>query len=297
MQYELAVATHLPIISRLMWAARHVHRSIADEDLPNLLQNGIGVLAMAASTVEPLPVGFAGVSVEARPSTLPHSAATRARLQVVALQRHHWPSDVLPGLLDDIVARLVRWDQPLQISVLTNQGWLERVLLTSGFALVDRVIVLRLQRLQRQLNGRSPVAQPALLRAATFGDTAQLAVLDADAFDSLWHFSAADMIEMLMRGRLLVAERDGAIAGYSALLRNSAEEMQLARLAVHPQYQRAGIGRQLLYDAIHYAADHGCSALVLNTQTSNQRSLALYRAAGFRPMDERVSVLIRSVGE
>jgi ribosomal-protein-alanine N-acetyltransferase len=117
-----------------------------------------------------------------------------------------------------------------------------------------------------------------------------LAILDAATFDPLWHFGRRDLFELLMRGRMQVAWWEGVMVGYSAVCANSASEGQLARLAVHPNYQGRGIGRSLLSDAIRYAAGE-FSVLVLNTQVNNRRSQSLYRSLGFRPIGMSLSVL------
>ena len=87
------------------------------------------------------------------------------------------------------------------------------------------------------------------------------------------------------------------IVGYTAAVPNSSEELQLARLAVRPDLQRYGIGRQLLHDVVTYAAAEKYERVILNTQTDNERSQALYRSYGFRPVGRPVPVLTKLIGE
>lgn len=100
---------------------------------------------------------------------------------------------------------------------------------------------------------------------------------------------------LLLAGRVQLAMRNEQIAGYSALSMqvNSAAQnvTQLARLAVHPAAQGAGIGRLLLTDVIDYARANLAESIALNTQSSNYRSLALYRAVGFRNIGKMIPVL------
>jgi ribosomal protein S18 acetylase RimI-like enzyme len=291
MPIHLANVFHLPEIEELLRKGRHVHRTIAHEDLAHLVEEGVGVLGEDHGRFW----GFLGVTVEERPETLPASAPTRARLQVAALMSGHWPSEVLPVLLGAARVHLQRSHHAVQVGVFGAESWLERPLLASGFALHDRVIVLRLTRLQRLSFEQPAMRPPAELRGAYFADAPHLAALDAETFEPIWHFAASDIVEMFMRGRVQVAVVNGNLAGYAALLVNSSSEAHLARLAVHPTYQRKGIGRQLLEDAIMHVQREGFADLYLNTQAKNLPSLALYRAAGFRPTGEEMSVLTYTV--
>ena len=54
------------------------------------------------------------------------------------------------------------------------------------------------------------------------------------------------------------------------------------RLAVHPQWQRRGIARQILVDAEQYARERGFACLRLDVYTGNPRAMALYPRQGYR---------------
>lgn len=56
----------------------------------------------------------------------------------------------------------------------------------------------------------------------------------------------------------------------------------LMNLVVVPEYQRCGIGVQLLMAAAECAADMGFGSLNLRVRYSNHAALALYRGMGFR---------------
>ena len=73
------------------------------------------------------------------------------------------------------------------------------------------------------------------------------------------------------------------------------QHAHLTRLAVHPDYQGQGIGRQLLYQAIVDALNAGADLITLNTQETNQRSLALYKRFGFIDTGLRMPVLYKSL--
>jgi [ribosomal protein S18]-alanine N-acetyltransferase len=86
--------------------------------------------------------------------------------------------------------------------------------------------------------------------------------------------------------------KDGALVGYLALTTKE-DVAQVARLAVHPDWNSHGIGRQLLIDGLLAAVELGCHSAVLNTQAANQRAQILYRSLGFHPTGDHFEVYTR----
>ncbi len=56
----------------------------------------------------------------------------------------------------------------------------------------------------------------------------------------------------------------------------------LARLAVKPGYQNQNIGKNILYDLFRRCKEERLWQITVNTQNTNQASLALYQGIGFR---------------
>ena len=84
-------------------------------------------------------------------------------------------------------------------------------------------------------------------------------------------------------GSLLVAERNGAIAGYALLLyRRGSRPARLYSIAVANGHGSSGIGRALLTAAEEAAVGRGYSALRLEVREENARAVDLYQRAGFR---------------
>ncbi|WEX07665.1 GNAT family N-acetyltransferase [Chelativorans sp. AA-79] len=87
---------------------------------------------------------------------------------------------------------------------------------------------------------------------------------------------------------LLVADRDGAIAGYALLLfRKGGRTARLYSIAVAVGHASAGIGRRLLAAAEEAALARGCPILRLEVREDNARAIGLYRRSGFRPIGRR----------
>jgi ribosomal protein S18 acetylase RimI-like enzyme len=80
---------------------------------------------------------------------------------------------------------------------------------------------------------------------------------------------------------LLVAvdEADG-VTGYTAAHPGDCE---LVLLFVHPGQAGRGVGRVLLAAAHHALRSAGCAQAFLFVHEQNERALAVYRAAGYRP--------------
>jgi ribosomal protein S18 acetylase RimI-like enzyme len=79
---------------------------------------------------------------------------------------------------------------------------------------------------------------------------------------------------------LVAADEGGAVVGFVAA---HPADGELYLLFVHPAAAGRGVGRRLL-DAAHDALrEAGCREAFLYTHQQNERALAVYRAAGYRP--------------
>jgi ribosomal protein S18 acetylase RimI-like enzyme len=287
-----ATEADLAEIRRLFRSARYRFADYGLEDLPDLLAKSESVLGSNNGVLW----GFLSLQTEERPVTLPPDAPSRSYLRALTLRGGHSPAEHAGYLLAEAVRRLRERQEAIQIITYGGERWMTTALHAAGFTVADQVQFFELTRPHRQLNALPPVARSAAVRPAEVlpaepAHLEQLAELDAAAFPPLWHFGYKDMLELLMRARLQIAVRNDVIAGYTAAIANSSDEIQLARLAVRSELQGQGIGRQLLRDVVLYAASEQCERLILNTQTGNERSQHLYRAFGFRPVSKPAPVL------
>jgi ribosomal protein S18 acetylase RimI-like enzyme len=58
------------------------------------------------------------------------------------------------------------------------------------------------------------------------------------------------------------------------------------RLAVNPEYQKQGIGRQLMDFAENYASERGYTSIRLDAYSGNPRALNLYEYRGFKKVGQ-----------
>jgi ribosomal protein S18 acetylase RimI-like enzyme len=302
-----ATAADLPAVKALLRAAARSEGVVGEEDLAMLLEGGNVLLAVAAQAVQagprasgPLPreeIEAAAVFYpEPRPISLPAEEPDRVFLRGAAFRNGVSPSTTLHALIQAWCSAPAR--RPRLLIAYGGAPWYNRALAAAGCARAEEVIFFALPH----INGEAPELQMGLgtspeilLRAATPADLGALALLDAACFDVLWHMGPADLRQLMLFGRLSVAEMDGRPAGYMALTMRE-DICQVARLAVHPASGGHGIGRRLLVEGLRAAAEAGCRRAVLNTQADNLRAQALYRSLGFHPTGERFEVYTRAAG-
>ncbi len=66
-----------------------------------------------------------------------------------------------------------------------------------------------------------------------------------------------------------------------------ADEIQMLNLAVHPDYRRQGLGRQLMTFLLAQAEEKRVSKVLLEVRPSNQIAIALYHSLGFKILYRR----------
>jgi N-acetylglutamate synthase-like GNAT family acetyltransferase len=84
--------------------------------------------------------------------------------------------------------------------------------------------------------------------------------------------------EQIAAGLVRVAERDGALAGFSVLLKPSMGRCELDGLFVDPDQMGAGVGRRLVEDATRIAQAQHATAIDV---VANPQAGAFYARVGF----------------
>ena len=139
------------------------------------------------------------------------------------------------------------------------------------------------ERVRRAIAGATPVR----IRDLAAEDLDAVLAIEQRVFSDPW--SPEFFISMLGRPRFdgaghawaRVAEREGALAGYS-LASVDPPVATLENLATAPGQRRNGVARALLADLIEHSAEHGVREVTLEVRASNDGAQALYRAYGFR---------------
>ncbi|HET9197690.1 MAG TPA: GNAT family N-acetyltransferase [Solirubrobacterales bacterium] len=83
-------------------------------------------------------------------------------------------------------------------------------------------------------------------------------------------------------GVLLLAVAEGAPAGLGGVRHLDSDVAEVKSMYVAPAYRGTGLGRRILARLDEIAAEHGCSAVRLDTSDYLTPAVGLYRSAGYR---------------
>ena len=123
-----------------------------------------------------------------------------------------------------------------------------------------------------------------------------MAAIDQSAFPAGWRNDGASLGAIAdatpsVRGRLArVGGSDARAVGF-AITGKAGPTGYLQRIAVHPEAQRLGIGRQLVDDAINWLMRRGANRALVNTGVDNLAALRMYEQASFGRLDDELVVL------
>ncbi|MHB1131272.1 MAG: GNAT family N-acetyltransferase [Chloroflexota bacterium] len=147
---------------------------------------------------------------------------------------------------------------------------------SEGFSVVDEIVRYQRQGVQ--------VEQPTGLCARRLApsDRLELLSVDHEAFPWLWWNSDEEFTWYLgLPGvEAHVALSEGRIVGYTGFTITGLQG-HLDRLAVHPNFQGNGLGKQLVLLTLDRMAQRGVVRVALTTQVANHRSARLYHSLGF----------------
>jgi len=165
----------------------------------------------------------------------------------------------------------------------------------AGFAVRQELVLL-----QHPLEGvRSTVIRSdhLLMRRGHTADLPALALIDRRAFGAMWGMDVGGIVDACSatpHHRLRVAARGPVPVGF-AVSGRAGRSAYLQRLAVDPDAQGQGVGRDLTLDSLRWARRHRCSSVLVNTHVDNERARALYEARGFVELAYRLNVLERTL--
>ena len=154
-----------------------------------------------------------------------------------------------------------------------------------------------LHLLSHDLETIPPVA-PLPMRRARGADRASVLAVDAVTFSAFWRLDEWGLDQAVTAtpaARFRVATDGDRVVGY-AITGRAGSDGYLQRLAVHPAFQRAGRGRALAVDGLHWLRRKGATRAVVNTQIGNAAAFDLYVGIGFRAHPHDLVVLRRELG-
>jgi len=143
-----------------------------------------------------------------------------------------------------------------------------------------RPLYVRSAQAEERVRHQVSAALPLTIRAFRTGDIPAVEAIEQRVFSDPWpaSFFLGELDQPLTWAR--IAERDGAIAGYS-LAWLGVGGGHLGNLAVIEKERRRGVAHALLVDLFAAARARGVDRIALEVRVSNFAAQALYRAHGF----------------
>jgi ribosomal protein S18 acetylase RimI-like enzyme len=196
------------------------------------------------------------------------------------------PTEAWQVLWDGVLAELSK-TKNTTVAAIPVHEWFQRLLLNSGFELVNRVMMLLWERNSQLISNRQLSTN---IRPMKLKDLPVIEKVDQEAFDALWHNSLSSL-EIAFRQAAIatVVEQDQQVVGYQI---STATQLggHLARLAILPEFQGKGYGTLLLNHLLIHFERRGALQVTVNTQEDNYASLSMYQRAGFNPTGESFPV-------
>lgn len=127
-------------------------------------------------------------------------------------------------------------------------------------------------------------------RSMTGSDLDQVAAIEKLASPEPWSRSllAGELDPPTDANHWLVAEHEptGSVVGFAGTM-VVADEAHIMNIAVHPDFQRRGIGRHLLIHLLDAGRALGAAAATLEVRSRNRAAIDLYSEFGFRRAGRR----------
>jgi ribosomal-protein-alanine N-acetyltransferase len=130
---------------------------------------------------------------------------------------------------------------------------------------------------------------PLELKLLTQADLSSILELDRACFGGLWtlesyqrELDSANSVLLGLHSPLLPVKLVAMGCFWSIL-----EEAHITILAVHPRYQRQGLGQAMLYSLLKTAWERGSERATLEVRVSNQAAISLYQKFGFKTAGRR----------
>lgn len=217
------------------------------------------------------------------------SSATWVRLFSTKFMHSYY--EIWQRLLKTTILML-KSQQITRIGALGVSEWLTGLLQKSAFVEQNQIVVLECNS---QLPPRILLNPQVKIRPMCDHDLPTIEDIDHLAFSPLWQNS----LKALTKGYHLseistVAILHDQIVGFQ-ISTASTIHGHLARLAVHPDFQRQHVATALMYNLFGQMKAKGVWQITVNTQADNQPSLNIYHAFGFEKTREIIPVFIREI--
>jgi ribosomal protein S18 acetylase RimI-like enzyme len=197
-------------------------------------------------------------------------------LRLAAVADDMQPAPVLGALWAALLPRL-REMAIREVAILVLRDWIVRHLPDLGYQYLEDIVTMK--RVAQTLPAITP--GDVTIRLAHPHDLDRIAEIDQAAFEPPWQLSPFELRQADRVAAIATVATEGERVVAYQLTTLHLESAHLARLAVHPDAQRHGVGAALLHDMLSRITRRGLRSTTVNTQASNVRSQHLYQRFGF----------------
>lgn len=125
-----------------------------------------------------------------------------------------------------------------------------------------------------------------IIRSYIESDLEQIAAIEKECFSQPWSTKALKEFTDSAFSKILVFEYNGKVAGYITYT-HIFEEIQIANVAVSPQFRRKGVATSLIGKLIEDGAESNSEIITLEVRQSNFSAINLYSNNGFEKVGVR----------
>uniref|UniRef100_A0A7C6AF58 [Ribosomal protein bS18]-alanine N-acetyltransferase n=1 Tax=candidate division WOR-3 bacterium TaxID=2052148 RepID=A0A7C6AF58_UNCW3 len=125
-----------------------------------------------------------------------------------------------------------------------------------------------------------------IIRYMKLTDIDQIYQIEYKVFPNPWPKSFFENDLQKYSTIALVAENDGKVNGY-ALADCVADELHITNIAVAPEYQHQGIGKQLLFAIEKIGLERDCIYAYLEVRVNNLNAINMYKKFGYKVIQIR----------
>ncbi len=207
-----------------------------------------------------------------------------------------------PAMLERFLAAVSQAEAPLglrlRLTDRTSRPYLEPVLFAQAFELNREWMEMALFELPAEHAPADDIAHGFVLRPARPDDAETIAELDAAVFPTpaFTPDVVRDLVAQAPVLRVLEEPSSGRAVGFLRLRLHAPGVGYISDIAVHPDYQRRGLGEAMMRWALAWFRQEGLRRAALMVNVENAPAIALYRKLGFvfgkmgfdyrRPIDE-----------
>ena len=112
-------------------------------------------------------------------------------------------------------------------------------------------------------------------------DISQILVIENESFPTPWHRKIFELELNKPKTLHLVSKSGDRVTGY-IISWMMYDEIHILNLAVHPEFRRRGIARELINKVIRHFHQKGAKSVILEVRINNKSAQNLYSKLGFR---------------